>query len=257
MKKQITKFILPLFALATLASCGGNSSTPAASTPAAAESSVEQSSAATLPTFDAYTLSELHGARVADKLASLNEKYVAVKGKVTFAKHVGENDGILVIQNGKFAVEVSYPEVFNVKVGDPVEVKGRFNEYKVGDIPTITVSTYRDVVPNSSIQVIDEAISIDEVVITKEAELVEYECSVANINFSVVGSRKNAAFVGKLTEGDAEFIVSNKLSVAEKVPEGTYVEGDHVSYSGIFTYSGSEDAKVIRYFDHQGLSKRN
>ena len=252
---KLQKIVFPLFALAVLASCGGGNSSASSSMPASSESSAQENSSQSLPTFEAFTLSELHDARVAKTLPTLNEKYVAVKGKVTFAKHSGEDDGELVIQSGKYAVEVSYPDVFNVNVGDSVEVKGRFHEFKVGDVSTISISTYRSVVPNSEIKVIDEAISTETVTISKEADLVEYDSSLSSIDFDVVGAHRNSSYLVKLSQGDTQFILANKLSVAEKLPEGTFAAGDKVNYSGIFTYTGNEETKVIRYFDEKGFTK--
>ena len=252
---KLQKIVFPLFALAALASCGGGNSSASASMSSSSESSTQASSSQSLPTFEAFTLSELHDARVAKTLPTLNERYVAVKGKVTFAKHAGEDDGELVIQSGKYAVEVSYPDVFNVNVGDSVEVKGRFHEFKVGDVSTISISTYRSIVPNSEIKVIDEAISTETVTISKEADLLEYDSSMSSIDFDVVGTQRNSAYLVKLPEGDTQFILSNKLSVAAKLPEGTFAAGDKIHYSGVFTFTGTEDTKVIRYFDEEGFTK--
>ena len=251
---KVKQLIMPLLAVAALASCGGNSSSATGlSTPA--EESSQATSSQSAPMFEAYTLSQLHEARVAKTLANLDKKFVAIKGKVTFAKHVRDEDGVVVIQNGKFAVEVTYPSKFNVNVGDPVEVKGAFAHNKVGSVDTIWVSTYDDVVSNAEIKVIDEAISVETVTIAKEADLYEYDVSKASIDFNVTGNRKNAAFVGKLSEGDAEFIVSNRLDVAEKFPEAPYAEGDKVKYEGLVSTSGDGETKVIRYFDKAGFSK--
>lgn len=251
---KVRYYILPVLALATLASCNGNPSTPSSSVPA--ETSFSASSQVA-PTFEAFTLSQLHDARVAKTLPSLKDKLVAVKGKVTFAKHVGEDDGVLAIQNGKYAVEVAYPDTYNVNVGDVVEVKGMFSEYAVGDVSTISISTYRSTVPSADIKVIDEAISVETVTITKDDELIEYDSSLSSIDFDVVGSRRNAAFIGKLAEGQAELIVANKLSVAERFPDDSFAVGDKVNYTGIFSYSGNDETKVLRYFDKDGFSKAN
>ena len=252
---KVRQYILPLLALAALASCGGASSSPADTSHPTGLSTPEASSQASLPSFESFTLSQLHDARVAKSLLSLNRKAVAVKGKVTFAKHFGEDDGLLVIQSGKFALEVAYPSEFNVNVGDSVEAKGLFSAYEVGEVATISLSTYRSSISTSDIKVIDEAISVETVTIAKEADLYEYESSKATINFSVTGTRKNAAFVGKLSEGDTEFIVANKLSVSEKIPEGTFAVGDKLKYEGLFSFSGDATTKVIRYFDKDAFTK--
>lgn len=250
---KISRLVLPFLALAALASCGGN--TPASS--ATSEESSQAPSSQALPTFENYTLSQLHDARVAKTLESLRGKYVAVKGQVTFAKRFNEDRAALTIQNGKFAVEVTYPSEFTVNVGDAVEVKGVFVGDKVGDVDTIWISTYRSTVPNSDIKVINESISVETVRIVKEADLYEYETSKSTIAFTVTGNRNNAAFLGQLTEGETEFIVANRIDVAEKFPEAPYVKGDKVKYDGVFSYSGNESAKVIRYFDREGFSKDN
>ena len=258
---KIKHCIIPLFALMTLASCGGQgpaASSPAASSPAPAESSeIAVSSSEAAPTYEAYTLSALHEARASKTLPSLENKYIAIKGKVTFAKQVRDDDGVLMIQSGKFAVEVTYPTTFTVNVGDAVEVKGRFITNKVGDVVTIWISTYRSEVPNSDIKVIDEAIDVETVKIEKLADLVEFDSSKSTIAFEVTSNRKNAAFVGKLSQGDDEIIVANRLSIAEKFEEAPYEVGDKVKYDGIFTYAGDETARVLRYFDKAGFSKAN
>ena len=248
-------YILSLLAVMALASCGGTSSSQPAASSSEPESSSEATSSQSLPSFETFTLSQLHDARVAKTLSSLENKYVAVKGKVTFAKHVDDDRGALTIQNGKYAVEVTYPSVFNVNVGDSVEVKGKFAGNLEGEIATIWISTYRETLPNSDIKVINETIETETVTIAKEADLIEYQASQSSIAFTVTGNRTNAAFIGKLSEGDSNFIVANRIDVAEKFPEAPYTEGDNVSYQGIFTYSGDSSAKVIRYFDKAGFSK--
>ena len=254
---KIRKVFLPILTLVLLASCGGKSSNSTVSDPGSSLEPSSASSSEPLPEFEAFTLSQLHDARVANSLASLYNKYVSVKGKVVFVKRSAEDDGELIIQNGKYAVEVNYPQTFTVNLGDVVEVKGVLDGIKVGDIGTIWVNTYRDSVANSDIKVINEAIATETVTITKEADLVEYDCSYSSIDFVVVGSRTNAAFVGKLSEGDQEFIVANKLRVAEKFDEPPFNVGETWKYEGVFSYSGDETAKVIRYFDKDGFTPAN
>lgn len=251
-----TKIIFPAAMMLLLASCGGNpASSPAASSdPASASTSAQASSA---PTFEAMTLSAIHDARVAKTLANLEGKYVTLKGKVTFAKRPNENYDALVIQNGKHAIQVDYPAPYSVNVGDSVEVKGCLKTTNIGDITTIWVSTYTDTVPGASIKVVDEAVSVETVTISKLDDLLEYDSSQSDITFSVTGNRTNAAFLGKLAQGDEEFIVANKTGIADKFDEAPYAVGDHCKYSGIFTYSGTEDARVIRYFDKEGFTKLN
>ena len=258
---KITKIAIPLLTLVLLASCGAkkeSSSSAPASTP---ESTESQPSSEPAPTFEAYTLSQLHEARVAKSLASLDNKYVSVKGKVTFAKRTNDTYDILFIQNGKYAVEVSYPSPYSVNVGDAVEVKGQFRYDKMGVLDTIAISTYRDTNANFNISVINEAISTETVTITKKAELVEYEGSLAKIDFKVTSNdRTNAAFDGKLAgsgEEDPTFIVANKLGISDKF-EGDghpFEVNDDVRYEGVFTYSEAEDVKVIRYLDKEGFKK--
>ena len=250
------KIILPTAMLLLLASCGGEPSpTPGISTEPSTSSSAASSVA---PTFNAMTLSEIHDARVAETLSTLDGKYVDIKGKVTFAKRVDETYHALTIQSGKHAIEVSYPEPFTVNVGDAVEVKGRLKTDKIGTIDTIYVLTYTDVVPGASITVIDESISVETVTISKESDLVEFQNSQASIAFTVTSNdHKLAAFDGRLSEGQEEFIVANKLGIAEKFEEHPYAVGDTCKYTGVFGYSPNTDAKVIRYFDREGFTKLN
>ena len=252
-------YILPLLSLALLASCGGgnNSSATGFTSRATGLSSSEPSSTKPAPTFRSFPLSELHTYRVNKILRNLTDTMVSIKGKVTSAKHVGDDDGTLTIQDGKYAVEVTYPTTYSVNVGDVVEVKGAFRTQMVGEVDTIWVSTHKSDMSSYDIQVINEAISVEKVTITKEADLLEYDSSVASIAFDVTGNRTNAAFIGKLAEGETEFIVANKLSIAEKFPEAPYAVGDKVQYDGIFTYAGDSSAKVIRYFDREGFTKKN
>lgn len=104
-------------------------------------------------------------------------------------------------------------------------------------------------------KVINEAISTETVTISKEADVVEYDSSLSSIDFDVVGPHRNSSYLVKLSQGDTQFILANKLSVAEKLPEGTFAAGDKVNYSGIFTYTGNEETKVIRYFDEKSFTK--
>jgi len=257
---KITKIAIPLLTLVLLASCGAkkeSSSSAPASTP---ESTESQPSSEPAPTFEAYTLSQLHEARVAKSLASLDNKYVSVKGKVTFAKRTNDTYDILFIQNGKYAVEVSYPSPYSVNVGDAVEVKGQFRYDKMGVLDTIAISTYRDTNANFNISVINEAISTEVVTITKEAELVEYEGSLAKIDFKVTSNDTTGAFIGKLSdsgEQEKDFIVANKLGISDRF-DGSghpFEVNDNVRYEGVFTYSGAEDVKVIRYLDKEAFQK--
>ena len=250
-----TKFyVLPLLAAAFLASCGSGST---GSSSHQSQSSSEATSVT--PTFESFTLERLHEARVNKTLPSLDGKLVTVKGKVTFAKYAGvdNEDGVLTIQSGKYAVEVDYPSTYSVNVGDAVEVKGVFVENTVGEVETICISTFQSTNPAFDIKVINETISVETVTITKEADLIEYDSSKSSMTFTVTGNRTNAAFVGKLSEGDTEFIVANKLLVADQFPEAPYEVGDNVKYDGVFTLSGNSSTKVIRYFDKNGFSKAN
>ncbi|MBQ2070318.1 MAG: hypothetical protein II467_05240 [Bacilli bacterium] len=250
-----SKFILPAAMLLLLASCGGGTTpTPSTTAEPSSQSSQASSESSVAPTFEATTLSAIHDARVAKTLPTLEGKNVTIKGKVTFAKRVSELYNSLVIQDGKNAIEVDYPEPFSVNVGDAVEVKGCLKTSKVGDFDSIWVSTYAETVPGASITVINEAITVETVTITKASDLVEFEASQSSITFSVTGNRKNAAFIGKLPEGNDEYIVSNKLGIADKFDEAPYAEGDSCRYTGVFTYSSSSDAKVIRYFDKEGFA---
>jgi len=248
---KIGKFILPLFALTMLASCGNNSSTPASSAPAqTSEPSSAQATSEPAPTFEAFTLAKLHEARVNKTLANLDKKYVSIKGKVTFAKRKDDDHYALFIQDGKNAVEVSYPEPYTVNVGDAVEVKGRFMHNVSGGVDTIFVSTFKSVDPYFDIKVIDEAISTETVTITKDAELIEFDSSTAEVQFTVTGNRTNAAFVGKLNEGEKDIIVANMLGVADPFDEAPYTEGQRVQYEGVYTYT-----TAFRYADREGFSK--
>ena len=255
---KVQKYILPLLALAALTSCGGNSSSSAPASSEPTISTPKASSSQSLPAFENFTLSQVHDARVGNTLPSLHKKRVAVKGKVTFAKKVTDDHGVLTIQSGKFAIEVVYIDAFpDVNIGDPVEVKGVFDGLKTGDTETIWISTYRESVPDSSLKVIDEAITVETVTITKEADLIEFNSSQASIDFDVTGNRTSAAFLGKLSADQSEFIIANKLRVAERFSEDPYVAGDKVKYTGVFSYNGDTSAKVIRYFDKAGFSKAN
>lgn len=254
------KTILPAAILLLLASCGGGQShatgLTSESSHATGLSTLPSSSSASLPTFEATALSTIHDARVADTVATLEDKYVAIKGKVTFAKHVSELYNALIIQDGKNAIEVDYPESVTVNVGDAIEVKGRLKTNKVGDVTTVWVSTDTASVPGASIKVINESIAIETVTISKVSDLLEYQNSQSSITFSVTGNRSNAAFIGKLSQGDDEIIVSNKLGIAEKFEEPPYAVGDTCKYTGVFSYSSS-DVKVVRYYDKAGFTKLN
>ena len=249
-------YVLPLLAAAFLASCGPNSTGLSSNT---SQPSTSSEATSVAPTFESFTLSQLHEARVNKTLPSLNGKLVAVKGKVTFAKYGGADneDGVLTIQSGKYAVEVTYPSAYSVNVGDAVEVKGAFMQDASGDVDIIWISTFKSTNPAFDIKVINETISVETVTITKEADLIEYDSSKSSMTFTVTGNRNNAAFVGKLSGGDTEFIVANKLFVADKFPEAPYEVGDNVKYDGVFSFSGDSSAKVIRYFDKAGFSKAN
>ena len=210
-----------------------------------------------VPTFEAYTLEKLHEVRKAKNLASLEKKTVTIKGKVTYAKRIEENADSMFIQSGKYALEVSYPEPYNVKVGDVVEVKGQFGIYKPGigegGITQIKLYTDRSMNSNYDVKVINEAMTVETVTINSKADLIEYDSSLATIDFTVVGNRTNAAFIGKLKEGNDEIIVAPKAHFTENI-ETPYVANDKVRYSGVFTFGGNE-ALVMRFFDKAGFSK--
>ena len=256
---KLTKYAVTFLALVLLASCGAREKTSSSKEASVPESTEAQPSSEAAPTFEAYTLSQLHEVRAAKNLASLDKKFVSVKGKVTFAKR-NETYDILYIQNGKYAVEVSYPSPYNLNVGDAVEVKGQFQHLKIGVTDTISISTYRETNANFNISVINEAISTEVVTITKEAELVEYEGSLAKIDFKVTSNDTTGAFIGKLSdsgEQEKDFIVANKLGISDRF-DGSghpFEVNDNVRYEGVFTYSGAEDVKVIRYLDKEAFQK--
>ena len=125
---------------------------------------------------------------------------------------------------------------------------------KQGDVDTIFLSAYDSVNPEYEIHVINEAIQTETVEIKKEADLIEYDSSLASMKFKITGNRTNAAFIGKLEEGEEEFIVAAKLGLAEKTEADAYKVDDNVRYEGVFTYSGDSSARVIRYLDKAGLS---
>ena len=248
MRKKV--FLLPLCLLTlSLMGCQNNSSEPKQSS-----SQQEPSSSAQKITFDAYTLAQLHEARAAKGLQSLDKKNVTIKGKVTFNKRLAEDDATLYIQNGKYAVEVNYSKDYQVNVGDVVEIKGQLAFSKQGDVDTIFLSAYTSANPDYDIHVINEAITTEAVTIKKEADLIEYDSSLASIKFKVTGAKNNAAFVGTLEEGNEEIIVAAKLNVAEKTAADAYKVNDNVLYEGVFTYSGDSSARVLRYLDKAGLS---
>lgn len=252
---KFTKFAVSLLALVLLASCGAKEKPSSSAEASESESSQVQPSSEAAPTYEAYTLSQLHEARVGKTLASLDKKFIATKGKVTYAKREGSFD-IMFIQNGKYAVEVTYPAPFSVNVGDSVEVKGQLQFQNTGATDTIFLSAYQDTYATNSIQVINEAIETESVNITKEADLIEYDASLAVIDFDVTSDGPNTAlFSGKLSDDEGTFIVASKLGATEKVEGHPYVEGDKVRYSGVFTYSATESAKIIRYFGKDGFSK--
>lgn len=253
---KIKKGILGLLALVgviSLVGCnmgGGGTSKAPTPTPTSVEpvEPTTTSTTAPAPTFEAFTLEQLHEARKAKTLGALDQKFITVKGKVTFAKRVSEYASSIFIQNGKYGLEVNYPEPFNVNVGDSVEVKGRFGTYQAGDIVTIELYTDSSVSSYCDIKVINEAINVETVTIRKMADLIEYDSSKAVIDFSVVGNRTNAAFIGKLLEGDDQIIVAPKSHLGDKFEEAPYVAGDKVRYTGVFTFSGDSSARVMRYF---------
>ena len=249
---KLKRSIIGLFALigvAALAGCSGGSSTPSASsTPAQSSSEPEPTPSTQNVTFENYTLEALHEARKTKTLGTLDQKYVTIKGKVTFAKRVSEYAASLFIQSGKYGLEVYYDEKFNVNVGDSVEVKGRFGTYPTGDITTIELYTDSSVSDKCDIKVINEAINVETVTIRSMADLIEYDSSKAIMNFEVVGNRTNAAFIGKLPDGDDQIIVAPKSHLGEKFENQPYVVGDNVRYTGIYTFSGDSSARVLRYF---------
>ena len=214
-----------------------------------------QSSAPEKVEFENYSLDQLHQARASKGLDSLDKKYVSIKGKVTFNKRTADDEATLFIQNGKYAIEVNYDKNYQVNVDDVIEIKGQLVYSAEGNMGTIFLSAYNSVNAQYDMKVINEAINVEAVTVTKEADLIEFNGSKVVADFTVVGSRANAAFVGKLAEGDEQIIVAPKLNIAEKVDAGTYVENDNVRYSGVFTYSGDETTKVFRYLDKAGLSK--
>ena len=256
---KVKKFILPLMAGVMLASCGGNSSASASglSSQQTSASGLSTSSSQSQTTFEPFTLSQVHDARVAKTLPSLENKTVSIKGKVTFAKVGESSDGVMTMQSGKYAIEVTCPEASLAKVGDAIEVKGKFVGLYQGDVDTLWVSAYPDTIRDGSIKVIDEAINVEKVTILKEADLVEYECSVATVAFTVTGMRSSAAFVGKLTQGDEEFIVANKLGISERFDEPPFAVGDKCKYEGVFGYTSNSQSRIFRYYDKNGFTPAN
>ena len=252
---KFSKFAVSLLALVLLASCGGKTSSSVSEESKEPESSQVQPSSEAAPTYEAYTLSQLHEARAAKTLASLDKKFVATKGKVTYAKREGNFD-IMFIQNGKYAVEVTYPAPFSVNVGDAVEVKGQLQFLNTGATDTIFLSAYQDTYASNTIQVINEAIETESVTLTKEADLVEYDGSIATIDFTVsLKGPSTALFSGKLSDDEGTFIVASKLGSPDKIEGQPYEVDEEVRYSGVFTYSATESAKIIRYFNKDGFSK--
>ena len=254
---KITKYVLAALPLLVLASCGGSdSSAPASSQEPSVPASSEASSQEPAPTFEAFTLSQLHDARVAGTLAQLDKKYVSIKGKVTYAKRPNDLYDALFIQNGKHAVMVGYSEPYQVNVGDSVEVKGRLSYDMRGEIPSITVSTHPETNPHFAINVINETIPVEAVTITKEADLLEFESSKVVVDFSVTGeqARGRSAFVGKLADKEKSYIVAPLMGLAD-LPETTFEEGDNVRYEGVFNYHGDSSAWVFRYADAANLKK--
>lgn len=251
--------LLALVGVFSLASCGndqGTKTTTPAPTTTATTTDPSTTTTQAAPTFEAYTLETLHEARKAKTLQSLDKKTVVVKGKVTYAKRVNENNSAMFIQSGKYGLEVSYPAPYSVNVGDVVEVKGEFGSYPLGDIYVVTLYSDQSMNANYGIKVINEAITTETVTINSMADLIEYDSSLSTINFTVVGNRTNAAFIGKLTQGDDQIIVAPKASLAEKFDAGSFAEGESVTYSGVFTFGGDSSARVLRYFDKAGFAKK-
>lgn len=250
MRKKLLLLPLCLLTLSVIGCQSNNSGEPAQSQ----SSQQEPSSSKEVITFDAYTLAQLHEVRAAKGLQSLDKKNVSIKGKVTFNKRLADDEATLYIQNGKYAVEVNYSKDFQVNVGDVVEIKGQLIFTEQGEVDTVFLSAYTSVNPDYDIHVINEAIETETVTIKKEADLIEYDSSLASIKFKVTGNRNNAAFVGTLEEGNEEFIVAAKPNVAEKTAADAYKVDDSVLYEGVFTYSGDSSARVLRYLDKAGLS---
>ena len=261
---RLKKGIIGLFALvgvAALAGCSsGNTATsqPQAS-PSAQSSSEPLASSSKVTTFVNMTLSQVHDHRVANTLRTLDQKAVIIKGKVTYVKRVAEheNDSVFFIQSGKYAVEVNYPSDYTVNVGDSVEVKGQFGAYALYDTTLLKLYVDHGTNPSFDVKVINESISVENVTITKEADLIEYCGSTSSTLFTVTSNRTNAAFVGTLSDGTAQIIVANKAHVAEAFDTYPYAVGDNVTYNGVFTYAANEETKVLRYYDRDGLSKNS
>ena len=264
---KFKKGILGLLALAgafSLVGCmfsGGETTTKAPDPTTTTQTNTDPESTTTtevVPTFEAYTLEKLHEVRKANNLASLEKKTVIIKGKVTYAKRVDDNADSMFIQSGKYGLEVSYPEPYNVKVGDVVEVKGQFSVYKpgIGDGGINEIKLYTDHSMNShyDVKVINEAMTVETVTINSKADLIEYDSSLATIDFTVINpSYRTSAFVGKLKEGNEEIIVAPKTRFTENI-DTPYEENDKVRYNGVFTFGGNT-ALVMRFFDKVGLSK--
>ena len=261
---KLKKSIIGLFALAgitALAGCstgeGATSKAPDPQNPTqtSALEPEETSTTEVVPTFEAYTLEQLHAARKAKTLDSLERKTVSIKGKVTYVKRVDDYSETMFIQSGKYALEVSYPEPYSVNVGDSVEAKGYFSIYKTGDISEIKLYTDKTSNSHYDIKVINEAFNVETVTLNNKEDLSEYDSSLANIDFTVTNpSYRSAAFVGNLKEGNDEIIVAPKSKMAENL-ETPYEEGDKVSYTGVFTFGGNT-ALVLRYYDRAGFAKK-